>query len=60
MLATIDLDTEQKLVADRKNYGVAYMRVLADGRIEHVPVEPRAISEGVVERTDEEWLRRVR
>lgn len=37
MLATIDEDTERKLVADRRAHGVAYMRVRLDGRIEHVP-----------------------
>lgn len=39
MLATIDDETERKLVADRLKHGMAYMRVLQDGRIEHVPIE---------------------
>ena len=36
-LPTIDAATEAKLVSDRVQHGVAYMRVLPDGRIEHVP-----------------------
>ena len=56
---TIDLNTEQKLVADRREYGVAYMRVLEDGRIEHVPVDVRTIAESSVSPTAVPWLRRV-
>lgn len=56
VLATIDEDTERKLVDDRRQYGVAYMRVLADGRIEHVPhpdIEPPT------KPTAQPWLRRM-
>ena len=38
-LPSIDPETERKLHSDRLEHGIAYMRVLQDGRIEHVPFD---------------------
>lgn len=38
MQTTIDDATARKLEQDRREHGVAYMRVLSCGRIERVPV----------------------
>ena len=39
MLATIDDITAAKVDRDRKDHGAGYLRVLLDGRVEHVPIE---------------------
>lgn len=39
MLATIDDITAAKVDRDRKDHGAGYLRVLADGSTEHVPLE---------------------
>jgi hypothetical protein len=56
MLATIDDETERKIVADRRKHGMAYMRVLQDGRIEHVPIGEAPPAHAA---TALPWLRRV-
>jgi hypothetical protein len=56
MLATIDDETERKIVADRLKHGMAYMRVLQDGRIEHVPLDDAPPTFAA---TALPWLRRV-
>jgi hypothetical protein len=54
MLTSIDDVTAAKVDRDRKVHGAGYLRVLADGSVEHVPLEcigPR-VSEALKRRAE--------